>query len=177
MKNIIYSRKSLDTGDPLLSLALILASTASQCGMARQEQKIRPLAGRQAPAVPLHLLHTLAQRGLAKHTASQSPRVTQWWPNSQTTGTLDKARRCIPKSLSPPPPRGECSYKGPCSGAVAVQSATHGKALLPHSRGPQSGSDKSSGPAWSHRRPLPWKATPAQPSLCLVLVRRGRLLC
>lgn len=36
------------------------------------------MAGRHAPAVYLHLLCTLAWRGLAKHTASQSPRVTQW---------------------------------------------------------------------------------------------------
>lgn len=37
----MYSCKSLETGDLLLALPLILAGTASQCGVARQEQ-IRP---------------------------------------------------------------------------------------------------------------------------------------
>lgn len=37
----MYSCKSLDTGDLLLSLPLVLASTASQCGMARQEGTAR----------------------------------------------------------------------------------------------------------------------------------------
>lgn len=81
----------------------------------------------------VHLLHTCKEgtghaqphRALGNSAGSQT--------NSQATGTLDTARRCIPKSLSPPPPRGECSHEGPCSGAIAVQSAAHGKALLTHS--------------------------------------------
>lgn len=75
----MYSCKSLGPGD-LLPHCPIPASAASQCGMARQEQK-RPPAGRHAPAVYLQLLCTLARRGLANHAASQSPRVTQWWPD------------------------------------------------------------------------------------------------
>lgn len=87
-------------------------------------------------------------------------------------------------NLSPLPPRGDCSYEGPRSGAVAVQSAVHGKALLPHSS-PQSCSDKSSQLLWDCQPLL--RAieglccrrvdTPAQPSLCPFLAWHGLLPC